>query len=302
MNVCVTGAFSYTGRFVSTRLLDAGHSVRTLTSKRPPTEGPLRDIPSHPLTFCEEDRLTRFLDGTDVLINTYWIRFERGENTFARAVENSRSLFAAAQRAGVRRIVHVSIANPGAAPELPYYAGKQKVEEILGNCGVEFAIARPTVLFGHGDVLINNIAWLVRRFPFFLLPGCEPMRIQPVQCDDYADLLIRLISAPSGTVCDAVGPERFTFRELVQCIASAVGRKVRPLAVPARFAWMVTTFAGWYLRDVVLTWEEVLGLHKDLLVSSSPPTCETRLTEWLGAHASEVGATYSNELTRHFRP
>src|ERR1700694_3402173 len=185
----VTGAFSYSGRFVAAELLERGRSVRTLTN-HPRTDGPLASrIPSYPLDFADGKALTNALRGADTLYNTYWVRAPQGQVTHTVAVENTKRLIDAARHAGIRRIVHTSIANPTASP-LSYYRGKAELEEAVRSSGLSYAIVRPTLLFGEGDVLINNIAWLLRHLPVFGIPGDGRYRVQPMPVRDHAALLV----------------------------------------------------------------------------------------------------------------
>src|SRR5882672_8553534 len=192
MKIAVTGAFSYSGKYIAKRLLTHGEEVITLTGhpNRPdPFNGKIK---AYPLDF-DEASMTKSLQGVDVLVNTYWVRFDKGENTQPRAVENTRKLVNAAKAAGVKRMVHISIANPSADSHLPYYWGKAANEKAVMESGLSYAILRPTVLYGAKgaeDVLINNIAWLLRRFPFFGQIGDGQYKIQPVFVDDLAELAV----------------------------------------------------------------------------------------------------------------
>jgi uncharacterized protein YbjT (DUF2867 family) len=78
----------------------------------------------------ESEALVRALEGAGTLYNTYWIRLARGQTSFVEAVRNSRLLFNSAKRAGVQRIVHVSISKADQAPHLSYFAGKAEVEPL----------------------------------------------------------------------------------------------------------------------------------------------------------------------------
>ena len=168
----VTGAFSYTGRYVAGRLLEEGVGLRTL-NRNLQRENPFGGaIPAYPLDFSDPDGLRRSMEGAGVLY-TYWIRFGRGRNTFEQAVENTRTLFEAAAGAGVGRIVHFSVVNASVDSRMPYFRGKGEVEEFLNNVGMPCAIIRPTLVFGQGDLLLNNMAWALRRFPVFPYSGRE---------------------------------------------------------------------------------------------------------------------------------
>src|SRR6187401_3237618 len=120
MKIAVTGAFGYSGRYIAKRLLEAGHSVITLTNsfKR---ENPFgKSVQPFPFHFEEPTRLIESLRGVEVLINTYWVRFDHKLFSQEGAVANTKILFQAANEAGVKRIVHVSITNPDINSELPY--------------------------------------------------------------------------------------------------------------------------------------------------------------------------------------
>lgn len=299
--VTITGAFSYTGKYVARFLLDRGYRVRNLTG-HPERENPFGEaVEVLPYNFDHPDALRASLRGTSTLINTYWVRFPHGDATFEAAVRNTRTLIEAARNAGVRRIVHLSIANPSEESPLAYYRGKADVERTVIESGLAYTIVRPTVIFGMEDILINNIAWFARRFPVFAIPGDGLYRIRPIYVEDMALLLVDAANAQSNEVINAVGPETFTFEELFRLIALCVGRSVRLVHMPARVAYMATLVTGWFVGDVVLTWEEYRGLMGNLLAPVGPSAGETRLSAWLAEHGEAVGKQYASEVARHYR-
>jgi NADH dehydrogenase len=299
--VVITGALSYAGKYATRVLLDRGYRVRTLTF-HPNRENPFGErVQVLSYEFDKPDRLRANLDGASTLINTYWVRFPYGGCTFDTAVQNTRVLIEAAREAGVKRIVHVSIANPSLDSPLGYYRGKAQVEEMVRNSGLSYAILRPTVIFGYEDVLINNISWFVRRFPIFGVPGDGRYRVQPIYVEDMAGLIVGAVERGDNYVLEAVGPEIFTFEQLVKLISAAIGRPGRIVHVPALMAYITTRVIGWFLRDVVLTWDEYKGLMSNLLVSENPPPGKTRLTRWLLENRRHLGVQYASELARHFQ-
>lgn len=300
MKTAVTGAFSYSGKYITHRLLAEGHEVITLTGhpNRPDPFGGA--VKAYPLDFNEAG-MAASLKGVDTLYNTYWVRFDKGGNTQPQAVENTRRLVQAAARTGVRRMVHVSIANPSAESHLPYYWGKAANEKAVMESGISYAILRPTVLFGKEDVLINNIAWLLRRFPFFGQIGDGQYGIQPVYVDDLAALAVEAGARDDNFTWDAVGPDIFTFDELVRLIGEKIGHPKPILHLPPQVALKAAQFISLFVGDVVLTPEEVDGLMANLLVSSEPPRSKTRLGDWLTENRETVGAVYASELARHYK-
>ena len=296
----VTGAFSYTGRLLAPRLLERGRSLRTLT-KHPDRSSPLFSrVPSFPLDFSNPETLVDALRGADTLYNTYWVRSNHGAASFAQAVRNTNVLLDAARQAGIRRVVHVSIANPTAV-DLPYYRGKAACEEAVRGSGISYGIVRPTLLFGHGDVLINNITWFLRHLPVFGIPGDGRARLQPVFVEDYVGLLVEAGAASGDIVLEAGGPEIFTFEELVRLLARAVHSRSRIVHLPPMLSLLGTRVAGLLVRDMVLTRDELSGLMADVLVSPEPSRCPTRLSQWLLNHHDELGRHWASELNRHYR-
>ncbi|MDE3135140.1 MAG: NAD(P)H-binding protein [Acidobacteriota bacterium] len=298
--VVITGALSYTGKYATRLLLDRGYAVRTLTF-HPSRENPFGDkVRVFPYDFDRPDRLAETLRGASALINTYWVRFPHGTSTFEAAVQNTRILVDAAKTAGVKRVVQVSIANPSAESPLGYYRGKAQVEQIVRESGLAYTILRPTVIFGLEDILINNIAWFVRRFPVFGVPGDGSYGIRAIYVEDMANLMVDALEGKANTVLDAVGPETFTFDQLVTLIARNVGRRVRLLHLPTPLAYLFTRVIGWFVGDVVLTWEEYQGLMANLLVTRGDSTGETLLSEWLAENSGQIGVRYASEVARHF--
>jgi uncharacterized protein YbjT (DUF2867 family) len=291
----VTGAFGYSGAAIARDLLAAGRRVRTLTSH--PRDD--QDIEALPLDFTDADGLARSLDGADTLYNTYWVRFSHGANTQDRAVANSRVLFEAAKRAGVQRIVHVSITHAAADSPYPYFRGKAEIERQLASTGIPYAILRPAILFGGDGVLLNNIAWLLRRLPVFAIGGGGTYRIRPIHVDDLAGLAT---GAWTGDVTvDAVGPQSLAFRDMVTAIRAAVGSRAVLLPVPGRLVPPLSAVLGTMLRDVLLTAEEYQAMAAGMADSDAPSTGQTVLTDWVAAHGADLGRRYANELNRHFR-
>jgi uncharacterized protein YbjT (DUF2867 family) len=292
----VTGAFSYTGRHIAEYLLARGRSVRTLTREVDPAHPLAGRIEAAPLAF--DERLVESLSGADTFYNTYWVRFERGPTTFARAVQNTTMLFEAAKMAGVRRVVHVSVANPDAA--FPYFRGKAQTEAALRQSGLSHAIVRPTLVFGPDDILVNNIAWGLRHVPIYLVPDGARAELQPVSVRDAAAICVEAGERTDELVLDAAGPDRWTYEDFVRLIARAVRSRSRILHSSTRAALAAARLAGVFLRDVVVTRDELGALEAGLLVSEEPPLGTQRFEPWLSQNADTIGRRYTSEVRRNF--
>lgn len=294
----VTGAFGYSGKYVARRLLTAGRPVITLTNSADRANEFGGQILPHPFHFDRPDELARSLQGVEVLYNTYWVRFNHPLFHHADAVRNTLVLFDAARRAEVRRIVHVSITNPSENSPLEYFSGKAQLERALMESGLSYAILRPTVLFGKEDILINNIAWLLRRLPIFGVFGDGSYRLQPIYVDDLAALAVQQGSETANVIVEAIGPETFAYRELVETIGRLIGVRRPVVGVPPAVGYWAGRLVGALTGDVTITREEIAGLMAGLLYVDAPPAGTTRLTEWIAGHADTLGRRYTSELAR----
>lgn len=300
--MAVTGAFGFTGRAIAEALLARGDEVVTLTGHMPAGDDPLASrLTVAPLAFNRPTELADALAGVDTLFNTYWIRFSRGSVTFDRAVVNSAVLFAAARRAGVRRIVHISVVGADPSAPTPYIRAKGRLEGTLRSAGLEWAIVRPTLTYGPNDILVNNLAWALRRLPIYGMPGDGRYPIQPVHLDDVTAICLEAAAGGSGAILDAAGPEQLAFREMVEIVKTAVGSRSRVVGMPQ---WAVLAAAGVLGRvvgDVVLTRTEVLELTTGWLTSKEPPQGRIRFADWVPANAHLLGHRWSSELARNYR-
>lgn len=297
----VTGATGFTGRYIAERLATDGDTVRDLT-RAPRNPHPLGErVSSVALDFDDPAGLKASLDGVDTLYNTFWIRFERGPITYPWAIARSAALFDAARQAGVRRIVHISVINASRDAPTAYFRAKAVVEEALVASGVSHAIVRPTVTFGPGDILLNNLAWTLRRLPAFGIPGDGRYPIQPVHVDDVAAVAVRAGSPTDNLTVDAGGPDIFTFNDFVALVRRAVGSWSLLVHLPVAASLAGAGLIGLVVRDVVLTRHEVTELQERLMFSAQPAAGTIRLADWLAEHADQLGRRWSSELDRHFR-
>jgi uncharacterized protein YbjT (DUF2867 family) len=299
----VTGAFSYTGRYIAERLLADGERVRTLSRRPAPAQHPLAGrVDVAPLRLDDHDLLRDSLRGASTLYNTYWIRFRRGDATFEQAIESSQRLFRAAVAAGVERIVHISVSNPSEDSPYAYFRGKAAVEARLRALDVSSAVIRPTLVFGgREEILINNMSWCLRHLPLYLIPGDGSYRVQPVSVRDVAELAVAAGRSRETTTIDAAGPDVLSYRELLELLRREIGGLARLVEVPAAIVPPLSRVAGVPLRDTLVTAEELGALMDELLVSRQPATTSTRFQSWLPQQRAWLGRRYANELSRNWR-
>lgn len=299
-HVVVTGAFSNIGQAAASELLKRGWKVSTLTGRTPPTGSP---IIAHDLRF-DSDHLRAALRGASVLVNTYWIRFPHGGITYRDAIDNTLHLFRCAREAGVERIVQVSVSNAAVNCGLPYYEGKAEIESAmpaLARSG--HAVVRPTLVVGPKDVLTNNMAWFLRRFPVTAVPrgASAEYQIQPITLDETGRLLADAVERNDSYTIDAAGPEVYSFERYLEMLAAAVGRRLRPVRMPARLMHRAVSVLNPFLRDTVLTREELEGLRRNFLVSHDSPTSTVSVADWISRHGAGFGDKYTNDTIARFK-
>lgn len=298
MRVAVTGAFGYSGRYITRRLLDAGHQVITLTNSLERHNPFGEAVRAFPFNFDQPAALAESLRGIETLINTYWVRFDHKRFTQGGAVVNTKVLFQAAKEAGVSRIVHISITNPDIHSDLPYFRGKAELESALAGLGVSYCVLRPTVLFGKEDVLINNIAWSLRHLPVIGVFGKGDYKMQPIYVDDLAAAAVNNISGRENKILNAIGPETFAYRELVEMVKRTIGVRRLIVGVPPAFGYLGCRMLGYLVRDVIITRDEIRGLMEGRLCVEAPPLGPTKLTDWVQKHKDILGRHYTSEMAR----
>lgn len=294
----VTGAFGYSGKYITQRLLNEGQKVITLTNSPNRVHHFGESVTAIPYNFDTPEKLVESLKGVTVLYITYWVRFNHKKFKYIDAVENTKILFEAAKNAGIERIVHVSISNPSEDSDLEYFRDKAILEKALKNTGVSYAILRPTVLFGKEDILINNIAWALRRFPIMGVFGDGNYKLQPVYVDDLAAMAVEQGKNRGNSIINAIGPETFTYKELVKEIGSIIGKRRPIISIPPSLGYIAGKMMGFFVKDVMITREEIEGLMRKLLYVNVSPTGSTKLTDWAKEHADSLGRKYTSELLR----
>ena len=299
--VALTGAFGFTGRAIARQLVDQGRDVVTLTRRIDHADPLARSIESVALDFGRPTDLSRALGGVDTLFNTYWIRFPRGPESFERAIAESAVLLAAAREAGVRRIVHISVVGADHDAPTPYVRAKAVVEDMVRASGLEWSIVRPTLTYGAGDILVNNMAWALRRLPLYGMPGSGAYTIQPVHVDDVARICIDLADGKPGHTVDAAGPDVMPFREMVETVRSAVGSRSVILPMPTWTVLAAGRLLGLLVHDVVLTPDEISELTASFLTSRESPLGQIGFKAWVTSNADSLGRRWSSELARNYR-
>jgi NADH dehydrogenase len=302
MNVLITGASGFIGGAIADRLIDRAE-IRSLTS-HPAKNRFGRRVRSFPYNFAQPAAMADAFRGVDVFVNSYYVRFDYGKWTFERAVECSRELIALARDAGVRKIVHVSVSNAREDSQLRYYRNKARIERLVAQSGLPYTIIRPAIVVGPGDILVNNIAYFLRRLPVFTIFGRGDYRAQPITLDAFADIAVAAVDGAHADATVAVaGPRDWRFVDMVRAVRRTVRSRAAIVPAPAWIALAGLKAAGLWLRDVVLTADEIKGLTSEYLCADNPLRRGADFDEWLAQTdvAATLGLKYASELARHFR-
>jgi NADH dehydrogenase len=298
----VTGGLSYIGKYITKRLVSEGKQVLVLTG-HPNRSNPFgNQITIAPWNFDNEAALVKSLQGVTTLYNTYWVRFDHGQVSFNRTIENTKVLIKAAEEAGISKIVHLSVSNPSEQSPFPYFRGKAVLEKAISQSKLSYAIIRPTLVFGgEEEILVNNIAWLLRRFPVYAIPKPGSYRLQPIHVDEVADLAVNAAQNVHNKIIDAAGPDILTFEEMVRLIARKIGSRSLIFSLSPELSLFLLKIVGLMVYDVVLTRDELGALMGELLVSQNPPAGKMRMADWLDRNAASLGRRYASEFDRHYR-
>ena len=292
----VTGAFGFSGKYIARRLLDRGQRVITLTNSidRANAFGGeflrTRSTSTDLTSWCGRSLASTCSTIPTGCASTTALHPRRcRRNTLVLFDAASRPAYAARPRQHHQ---------PSEDSPLEYFRGKARLERGLRESGLSYAILRPTVLFGKEDILINNIAWALRRLPVFGVFGDGSYRLQPIYVDDLAESVCGWRRGAGEHVVNAIGPETFTYRGMAETIARLIGVRRPILPVPPALGYLAGRAIGAFTGDVIITREEIAGLMAGLLCVDTPPTGTTRLTDWITEHAATLGRRYTSELAR----
>ena len=245
-NVLIVGGSGFIGSAVAERLTeeDVGLTVPTrhLERARHLTVLPQADVVE--ADVHDPASLDRLVQGQDAVVNLVGILHSRPGDPygpdFARAhVELPTKLVAACERAGVGRLVHISAlgADPGGPTE--YQRSKAAGEAAIraAGPGLEWAILRPSVVFGRDDHFLNLFAKLLESFPVLPLAGAS-CRFQPVWVEDVAEVVARCLAEPrlEGETFTVAGPRVYTLTELVRYVGRLTGHRRPVLPLPEALA------------------------------------------------------------------
>lgn len=277
--VLLLGGSGFVGTYIANRLSQRGMEVTVPTRRRERTKAliiqPNVEMPE--VKISSEETLVSLMQGQDVVINLVGILHSRDvqlpySKDFAEAhVELPKKIVAACQKAGVRRLVHMSAL--GASPKGPseYLRSKGDGEAIVmaAQGDLDVTVFRPSVIFGLGDSFLSMFAGVLRHLPFFPL-GFGQARFQPVWAADVADAFVDSLNNPAtfGQAYDLVGPKVYTLRELVDYTAALVGSTARVIALPEGLAYLQAGLM-WLAPNPLMSPDNLRSMEVDSVCDSN---------------------------------
>src|ERR1700712_190474 len=227
MRIAVTGGTGFVGRHLVARL-DPAETV--VVSRR--TGVDIDDV----------DALTAAFTGCDAVVHAAGINREIGEQTFQRVhIDGTRTMIAAARRAGVKRIVMVSFLRARPDCGSAYHESKWAAEELIRQSGIDHTILKASMMYGHGDHMVDHVSRAVKTWPVFATVGFREHTVRPIPINAFGGVLVAAtegrISEPTVAV---MGAEELPLGEAVRRVARVVGRRPLFIAVPV---WSIRVLA-----------------------------------------------------------
>lgn len=267
LRITIVGGTGFIGRRLAERLVARGASVR-IVARRAEHGDPAPQMERVAGSIEDPSTFERAADGASAVINLVGTTAAGGERQYHSLHCHAPARLAqAARRAGVGRFIHVSAMGVGLdAPSLAdrsKAAGENAVREAFPGA----TLVRPALVYGPGDHFFTRFALLARHAPAIPLIGGGRTRFQPMHVDDVAEAMARVIEEPgtAGRTFELGGDEIFTFRELIERLCRAIGR--RPWLVPVPFPLAVAgAYATQWLPHAPLTVDQVRLLKTDKVI------------------------------------
>lgn len=282
MKVFVTGATGFVGQEIMGRLHEAEYAVRVLARDRHSPKA--REVATtykaevHRGNLLDPASLDRGLDGIEAIIHLVGIISEVGENTFEDVHHRgTQNMVAAAQKAGVRRFVHMSALGTRANAASRYHQTKWAAEEAVRESGLDYTIFRPSLIYGPSDGFVNLFARMARFSPVLTMLGSESARFQPVSVGAVATAFVKSVAEPAaiGQTYDLCGPETLTMPEILDQILAVIGRNRLKVQVPfwlsrCQAAFLEFLFPALLRRAPPLNRDQLIMLQEDNVGNGAP--------------------------------
>ncbi len=264
MEVAVFGASGFIGSHTCERLRADGVAVRELARRSDPPLDALK---------ATETEMAGAIFGCDAVVNVIGIKCPDGAQTFhAMHVTVLEKILVAMSKAGVRRLVNISVVVSKPDPGSAYHDTKWQADELLRASGVDWTLLKPGVVYGRGDNMLGHLTLMIGLTRFFPIVDCGRSQMQPVCVLDVAAAISACVQKPEtiGKTFDVVGPAPMELRKIVRTVAEAMGKPVVILPTPYHLMKPAVHVMGWVMREPLSTPAQLQMLREGMTGDVEP--------------------------------
>src|SRR5499433_4508647 len=228
--VTVFGGTGFLGRRVVRHIRKHGFSVR-IASRYPDRAQMLFALDDPQLQSIEanihdERSVADALADAYGVVNAVSLYVEHGRETFHSVhVESAQRVAAQAQRAGVKRLIHVSGIGADSRSQSLYIRKRGEGELAVREAFADAILIRPAVMFGPDDAFLTTILKLLDRLPIYPMFGNGQLRLQPVYVEDVGKATAKILQKEQTDplMFEFGGPRVYSYEEFLRAVASAAG-------------------------------------------------------------------------------
>lgn len=271
--IAITGGSGFIGNHLAKELAAGGNVATVIARGKGHHLDPLRKerhITYKQADIADEEGLFAAFNGCDAVCHLAGINRETQPGDFQRVhVEGTRRVVAAAARAQVRKIVHVSFLRARPDCGSLYHESKWQSEEIVRHGGLDYTILQPGMIYGKGDQMIKNIVHGLALLPLLgLWPGVgiRERPCNPIFIDDFIRILeVALIeNRLSGQTLAVAGPDEITLSKAAARVARVMGKPVLLLPFPICGHYLLAYALERLTNDPLLTAAQVQMLSEGM--------------------------------------
>ena len=267
MNIAIVGATGFVGSHLVPHLVEAGHRAIAISrdGRRLPAWGDA--VAPRAADVATGIGLDDALAGADAVVHLAAIpRQARGRRFEEVNVRGTERVIAAAERAGIRRFVHLSVLGVADDPKLGYLYSKWRSEQAVRGSSLEWVVLRPSLMFGRGDGFFNLVRVTLRYWSpgVVAIPGNGDTRFQPLSVDDLAIGVEKSVTDPAraGSVYQLGGPDHITYRQIVDAVMLATGMRRLKLGIPIPLISALTAVTDRVLPVFPVSHDQIASLQR----------------------------------------
>ena len=267
ITVAVIGATGFVGGNVVRQLAEDGHRVIAVSRKGTRRREWPATVTTRAADVVSGVGLDEALAGADAVVHLVAIARETHGRRFEDVnVRGTRHTVAAAERAGVRRFIHLSALGVIGDRHLGYLSSKWRGEEAVRASGLDWTVLRPSLLFGPGDGFFSLVQTTLKWWSpgIVAIPGKGDATFQPLAVDDLARGVSKLVADPgrAGEVLELGGPEHITYRGIVDAVMRATGMHRIKLGMPIPLISALTTVTDRVLPIFPVSHDQIQSLGR----------------------------------------